>query len=70
MRRPSSAEEILEWIDRFAFRVEIQDLSARARGKNRVIVQYRVSSGAIAACGGRDLRAAVIRAWIRLELTA
>jgi hypothetical protein len=70
MRRPSSAEEILEWIDRFAFRVEFQNLSARAREKNRVIMQYRAPSGAIAAVGGRDLRSAVIRAWIRLELTS
>jgi hypothetical protein len=68
MKRPETAEEILAWLNDFGHRIDFQHLSSRVlREKNRVIVQYRVSSGAIATVGGRDLQAAVIKAAVRLE---
>lgn len=71
MRRPSNADEILAWLNAHAARVDFQDLGARVlREKNRVVISYRVGSGAIAVCGGRDLREAVIKAATRLEFTA
>jgi hypothetical protein len=57
MKRPDTPEQILAWLEQFACRVEFQDLGAGVlREKNRVIVQYRESSGGVAAVGGRDLR--------------
>jgi hypothetical protein len=67
MRCPNTADEVLAWLNACAVRVDFQDLGTRVlREKNRVIVQYRVSSG-VAAVGGRDLRAAVLEAAMRTE---
>jgi hypothetical protein len=59
MRRPNTADEVLAWLNACAVGVDFQDCVHELREKNRVIVQYRVSSG-VAAVGGRDLRAAVL----------
>jgi hypothetical protein len=71
MRRPATAEEVLAWLNDFGHTVHFQDLSARVlREKNRVILQYRGSSGALATVGGRDLRGAVLKAAIRRATTS
>jgi hypothetical protein len=69
MRRPDTAQEVLAWLDDFGYRIDFQDLGARVlREKNRVIVQFRVPTGAIATVGGRNLRAAVVKAAIRNDI--
>jgi hypothetical protein len=70
MSRPATAEDILDWLAAYACRVDFQDLNTSVRReKNRVILSYRVPSGAIATVGGRDLRSAVLKAVVRLEFT-
>jgi hypothetical protein len=70
LRRPETADEVLAWLNAHAQRVDFQDLGARVlREKNRVVVSYRVGSGAVAAVGGRDLASAVKKAAIRLDFT-
>jgi hypothetical protein len=71
MKRPDTPEEVLAWLEHFCQRVDFQDLSgAVVRAKNRVILQYCVPSGAVAAVGGRNVREAVLKAVIRRELPA
>jgi hypothetical protein len=70
MKRPDTPDEILQWLTAYACRVHFQELGNRVlREKNRVVIEYRVPSGALATCGGRDLKQAVLKAAIRMQLT-
>jgi hypothetical protein len=61
---PNTPLGILAWLDRYAIRVEFQELKAGSRQKNRVILQYRDASG-IEVVGGTTLVGAVIKAELR-----
>jgi hypothetical protein len=54
----NSAAEVLDWLDQFGCRVDLQDLGPACRSKNRVIVT--AADGAVT--GGRHIRDAVCRA--------
>ena len=57
----NSAAEVLNWLDQFGCRVDLQDLGPACRSKNRVIVT--AADGAVT--GGRHIRDAVYRAATR-----
>jgi hypothetical protein len=57
----NSAAEVLDWLDQFGHRVDLQDLGPACRSKNRVIVT--VADGSVT--GGRHIRDAVYRAATR-----
>ena len=57
----NSAAEVLNWLDQFGRRVDLQDLGPACRSKNRVIVT--AADGAVT--GGRHIRDAVCRAATR-----
>jgi hypothetical protein len=59
----NSAAEVLNWLDQFGCRVDLQDLGPACRSKNRVIVT--AADGAVT--GGRHIRDAVCRAATRQE---
>lgn len=61
-----TSSSILAWLNRFARRIEFQDLPASRRRKNRVILQYEnVRSDQVEVVGATDLRSAVITARLR-----
>jgi hypothetical protein len=67
--RPASASAgsgLLVWLDKHAFRIDFQELAPEARQKNRVILQYRDHSGALAAVGAKSLAGAILKAALRL----
>jgi hypothetical protein len=56
-----TSADVLDWLDSFGRRVDLQDLGPACRSKNRVIVT--AADGAVT--GGRHIRDAVYRAATR-----
>src|SRR6185312_7119133 len=67
--RMTDARTALAWLERFAVRIEFQQLPpSRRRRKNRVILQFSDVSGRVETCGGTTLLGAVNRARLRRDL--
>jgi hypothetical protein len=64
---PNTALAILSWLERYAHRIDFQDLAPRKRRKNRVILQFR-SPRALEyeAVGATTLPDALTKAAIRM----
>lgn len=63
-----SACEILDWIERNAESIFIQQIAPGKRPKNRAVVQYRDDAGEVKAVGGATICAAVARARVRRQV--
>jgi hypothetical protein len=59
----NTAAEVLDWLDQFGRRVDLQDLGPACRSKNRVIVT--AADGSVT--GGRHIREAIWKAATRQE---
>jgi hypothetical protein len=68
MKTPDTPLAVLVWLNAHARRLDFQELvPSSTRRKNRVLLQFRDSSGAIQVVGGRNLWTAVQRAALRLN---
>lgn len=67
-RAPSpSAADVLTWLEANGTQILIQTLPSYRRSKNKIIVGYRDSAGALQACGGRSITEAVLKAAARKQ---
>ncbi len=62
-----TAAAILNWLDRHARQILIQDLSPDRRQKNRVVLEYQPPNATeLEVIGGASLASAVCRAQLRI----
>jgi hypothetical protein len=63
-----TAAQILNWLDRHARQIVLQDLSPDRRQKNRVILEYQTpGSTELEVVGSQSLASAVCRAQTRID---
>lgn len=65
---PTTAAEALAWLDRYAIRIDFQELAPERRRKNRVILQYRNHLSGREAVGARTIAGAILKAARRAQI--